>query len=237
VADRLRSPSTRLGALAGLVMAALWAPIALVIPELPSLDSATAIDSFYSEHGELMKVILCSVSLGFIFFLIFLGTLVEELRSRAGGAWTWVALGAALMFTTALNVALGLDAAAALLHRSAGAETVWALHSAAFLLAAPAAGAGVAFFVAAAALGLGGRRLPAWSGWLAVAAVVINAGALGGFFALDGPLNSGNGLIAGLVGPVLVWLVWIVGISVSWLRQADPGRPLHPGGREHSPGQ
>jgi hypothetical protein len=205
----------RLGAMAGLAMAAFWAPMALVILELPSLDSTVAVDNIYAEHGDLMTVILCSVSLGFIFFLIFLGTLVEDLRSGAGSAWTWIAFGSALMFTTALNVALGLDAAAVLLHGSAGADTVWTLHSAAFLLAAPAAGAGVAFFVAAAVLAFAGERLPAWSGWLALLAVAINAGALGGFFALDGPLNSGNGLIAGLAGPVLVWLVWIVAVSLS----------------------
>ena len=90
--------------------------------------------------------------------LTFLGYLVEELRSRQAGAWTWVALGSALMFTTCLNVALGLDAAAVLLHGDVGAETVQALHSAAFLLAAPATGAGVPAVPARPAVGREQRR-------------------------------------------------------------------------------
>jgi hypothetical protein len=47
-----------------MAMAVLWAPIALVIPELPNLSSPGEINSFYAEHGHTMKFILASVSLG-----------------------------------------------------------------------------------------------------------------------------------------------------------------------------
>jgi len=196
--------------------------MAVVVPQLPNLGSAAEIDSFYADHAGAMKLILFSVSIGFVFFLFFLSAVVEHLRAiRSAGAWTWVAFSSALMFMTALNVALGLDAAAVLLHERAEPEVVWALHSGAFLLAAPAAAAGIAFFVAVAAVTLSGEALPRVSGWWAVVAVVINAGALGGFFSLTGALNAGNGLIGGLAGPILAWLVWIVAVSVAWLIQGN----------------
>src|SRR5215207_690120 len=223
--DRARVLQRR-GAWAGLVMAVLFAPIALVIPELPNLASTVRIDDFYSEHQQLMKIILCSVSVGLMAFLAFLAALTETLRREDAGAAVWLMLASALMFMTALAVALGLDAAAVLLHDRAGDETVWALHSAAFLLAAPAAGAGVAFFVGAAAASFSTTSLPRWLGWVAVAARVVNAGAVTGFFSLSGALNSGNGLIGGLAGPVLVWLVWIVAVSVSWLTPSPRARPV-----------
>ena len=105
-------------------------------------------------------------------------------------------LGSALMFMTALNIALGLDIAGGLLV-DADPTSTYALHTAAFLLAAPAAFAGVTFFVAVAALGFETSALPRWSAWLAVAGVVANAGAVLGVFTLTGPLNSGNGLLGG----------------------------------------
>jgi hypothetical protein len=200
------------------MVVALWAPMALVIPELPNLSTASQVTDFYGEHAGLMKVILACVSAGFAFFLVFLGALVARLpRSGEHGYWTWTALASALMFTTALCVALGLDAGAVLLHDRAGQETVWTLHSAAFLLAAPAAGAGVAFFAAMAALSVEENGLPHWSRWVALAAGIINLGALGGFFSLSGPLNSGNGVIGGLAGPVASWLVWILAMSCTWI--------------------
>ena len=71
-------------------------------------------------------------------------------------------LGSALMFMTALNVALGLDIAGGLLV-DADPSSTYALHTAAFLLAAPAAFAGVAFFVAVAAFAFQTGALPRWS--------------------------------------------------------------------------
>jgi hypothetical protein len=211
--------NSRLGAASGLAVVLLWSPIALVVPGLPNLATAGGVDRFYAEHGELMKVVLGCVSVGFVFFFAFLGALIEQLRARSAGGWTWMASGGALMFITSLGVAVGLDAAAALMHGRAETHTVWVLHSAAFLLAAPAAGGGVAFFVAVAVLGLRSDALPRWSGLLSVMGVVLNAGALGGFFATAGALNSGNGLIGGLAGPVLIWLAWITSISLTWLNQ------------------
>ena len=214
----MHTPSTRIGAWAGLATAAFFAPVALVITELPDLDSASAVAAFYGRHAGLMEAILCSVSLGFATFLVFLGALTERLVAHRAGGWGWVAFGAALMFMTALSVALGIDAAAALLRDKISAEVILSVHSTAFLLAAPAAGAGVAFFIAVGAASSGERGLPAWSGRVATIGAIVNTGALAGFFSLSGVWNSGNGLVGGLAGPVLMWIIWIVAVSLSWLR-------------------
>jgi hypothetical protein len=192
--------------------------MALVVPALPNLAARSGVDRFYAEHGQLIKVVLASVSVGFAFFFVFLGALIEQLRGRVGDEWTWPALASALMFITSLGVALGLDAAAALLHGRAGTQTVGPSFSG-LSAGAPAAGGGVAFFVAVAVVGLRSDALPRCLGWLSVMGIVINTGALGGFFATAGALNSGNGLVGGLAGAVLIWLAWIMSMSLTWLSQ------------------
>jgi hypothetical protein len=113
-------------------------------------------------------VILC-VIVGYLPLLAFLGGLVERLREEAGeGPLPWAGFASAVMFMTALRVALGLDAAAAELFDAAGSQTTYELHAAGFLLAAPAAFGGVAFFAASAVLRFSGA-FTRWLGWLAVA--------------------------------------------------------------------
>ena len=208
--------SRRSGALAGIALAVLWAPMALVIPFFPNLAGPTGIGVFYADHANSMKWILASISVGFIAFFIFAGRLVADLIP-CGSGWLWSALGGALMFMTALCAALGVDAAAVLLFESVSPETVWTLHAVAFLLAAPAAGAGAVFFVAVAALAFGGTW-PRSFGWLAVLGAAVNLAAVAGFFSLAGAPNSGNGLLGGLAGPVAAWVIWILAVSLRWLR-------------------
>ncbi|MEO3759138.1 hypothetical protein ABGB19_12725 [Mycobacterium sp. B14F4] len=204
------------------MLTVLWAPVALVIPDFPDLAGAAGIETFYAEHADMMRLILLSISVGFIAFLIFLGRLVVELPFRDSG-WTWTALAGALMFMTALCVAVGVDAAAVLLFERASPEAVWVSHSVAFLLAAPAAGAGSAFFIAVAALAFEGHW-PRSFGWLAVVGALVNLAAVAGFLSLTGAPNSGNGLLGGLAGPVAVWVVWILAVSVRWLRHPSTVR-------------
>jgi hypothetical protein len=70
------------------------------------------------------------------------------------------------------------------------------------------------------------RALPPWSGYLAIIGAIANVGAVGGIFALRGPLNSGNGLIGGIAAPLGLYLLWILAISVWWLRHdSTAGEP------------
>jgi hypothetical protein len=209
----------RLGPVSGLLLCLLWAPMALVIPRLPDLGSAADVERFWRDNSGLMQVVLLSVSVGFLFFLTFLGALVGRLRaSESSEALTWTAFGSSLMFMTALNVSIGLDAAARLLLEDGPPGSTYALHTAGFVLAAPAAFAGVGFFVAVAALTFTAAVLPRWLGWLAGVGAVANVGAVGGVLSLTGPLNSGNGALGGIAAPLGMYMVWIFCASLWWLR-------------------
>jgi hypothetical protein len=223
--------SDRWGPLSGLLMCVTWAPMAIAIPRLPDLGSVHGVQAFWRANQGLMQGVILSVSVGFLFLLVFLGALVELVRTVPGsGAIAWVVLGSALMFMTALNVALGLDIAGGLLIEADPAST-YSLHTAAFLLAAPAAFAGATFFAAIAVFTWESRFFPRWSGWVAVAGVAVNAAAVLGIFTLTGPLNSGNGIVGGIAGPLGLYLIWVFSVSVWWLRRA----PLSSAGTLRSP--
>jgi hypothetical protein len=208
----------RWGPLSGVLMCITWAPMAIAIPRLPDLGSAHDVQGFWRTNQGLMQGVILSVSVGFLFLLVFLGALVELVRTVDGaGAMAWIVLGSALMFMTALNVALGLDIAGGLLVDITPAST-YALHTAAFLLAAPAAFAGATFFVAIAMFTWESRIFPRWSGWVAVVGVVVNAAAVLGILTLTGPLNSGNGIVGGIAAPLGLYLIWVFSVSVWWLR-------------------
>jgi MFS family permease len=224
----------RWGAWSGVLLCLTWAPMALAIPRLPDLRSAATVAGFWSTDLGLMQVVVISVSAGYLFLLVFLGALAERLGADAGvRAWSWTAVGAALVFTTALDVAIGLVIAAGLL---AGADPAgaYALHVGGFVLAAPAAFAGAAFFVAVAVIAFGSEVLPRWSGWLALAGVVANVGAVGGVGTLTGPWNSGNGVIGGIAAPLGLFVVWILAISVWWSREPHDPSPDHPSPRDRT---
>jgi hypothetical protein len=210
----------RCGPVSGLLLCITWAPMAIALPRLPDLDSSRDVQAFWQANQQLMQVVILSVSVGFLFLLLFLGALMELIRTVSDGAASWVVLGSALMFMTALNVALGVDMAAGLLVDTDPAST-YALHTAAFLLAAPAAFAGAAFFVAIAVVTWATDVLPRWSGWIAVVGVLVNAGAVLGTLSLHGPLNSGNGIVGGIAGPLGLYLVWVFAVSVWWLRRTS----------------
>jgi hypothetical protein len=204
------------GGASGLTFCLLWAPIGLLLPLLPDLGSSAEIGRFYRGHADLLRALALLLSLAFFFLLGFLGVLVERLRGvERSGPLTWIVLGGALMFMTGLNVAVGLVAATALLSERASPQLVQAVHTAAFVLAAPAAAPGAAFFTAIAILSFRTGVFPAWLAWLAILAAVANVGALGGVFSLTGALNSGNGAVGGLPAPLLAWWLWTLLASLS----------------------
>jgi hypothetical protein len=202
------------------LMCVTWSPMAIAIPRLPDLDSAHEVQAFWRANQGMMQGVILSVSVGFLFLLVFLGALVERIRTVPGaGAIAWTVLGSALMFMTALNVALGLDIAGGLIVGVDQAST-YALHTAAFLLAAPAAFAGVTFFVAVAVFTWESRAFPRWTAWIAVVGVLVNAAAVLGILTLTGPLNSGNGIVGGIAAPLGLYLLWVFCVSVWWLRRS-----------------
>ncbi len=215
----------RWGPISGLLLCLTWAPMAIAIPKLPDLGSAHQVHAFWRANQDLMQGVILSVSVGFMFLLLFLGALAELMHSVSGARVTgWIALSSALMFMTALNVALGLDIAAGLLVSVDSAST-YALHTAAFLLAAPAAFAGATFFVAVAVFTWESKVFPRWSAWIAVVGVVANAATVLGVLTLTGPLNSGNGIVGGIAAPLGMWLVWVFAVSAWWIKRAPITQP------------
>jgi hypothetical protein len=136
------------------------------------------------------------------------------------------------MFMTTLAIALGLVAAAGLLSATSDPQIVRALHAAAFVSAAPVAAPGVAFFVAIAAILFASGALRRGFASASLVAAVANPGALGGVLSLSGPLNSGNGAVAGVAAPVLAWVLWILLASVWLLRVHPQDVPDHPDHRQ-----
>lgn len=218
------------GPACGLLLLVFWAPMGLAIPRLPDLGSAAVVGEFWRANRTLMQVVIVSVSVGYLFLLGFLGALTSRLRQfDQPGALTSTIFASGLMFMTLLNVAVGLDAAAGLLlRRPGGGEATYLLHVAGFVLAAPAAFAAVGFFAGLAWLIHTTRVFPAWSGWLAVIGVPANIGAVAGSLTLTGPLNSGNGAVAGIAAPLGWFLVWVVATSIWWLRDVTRPGPARP---------
>jgi hypothetical protein len=197
-------------------MCVAWALTIVVIPRLPDLGSTKDVEAFWDENQRLMQVVIRAASVGYLFLLGFLGGLLGRLRQAdPDGALPWVA--SLLMFTTALNIAIGLDIAGGLLLRSTNGSATYTLHSAGFILAAPAALLGTAFFVAVATVTFHTRVFPRATAWIAVVGGVLNVGAVGGIFTLEGPFSSGNGSVAGIAGPVGILITWTLAVSVSWL--------------------
>jgi hypothetical protein len=224
----------RWGPWSGILLCLTWAPMAVAVPGFPDLRSAGAVAGYWSTDLAFMQSVALSVSVGYLFLLVFLGALAERLGADVGvRAWTWTAMGGALMFTTALNVAIGLVMAAGLVAEDDPASA-YPLHVGGFVLAAPAAFAGVAFFLAVAVVAFSSRVLPRWSGWLALAGVAANVGAVGGIGTLTGPWNSGNGVLGGIAAPLGLFVLWILAISVWWLREPHDGSPGDASAREHS---
>jgi hypothetical protein len=61
--------SSRWGAVSGVLLVLLWSPMAVAIPILPDLPSATEVTTFWRHNMSLMQMIVCSVTVGFLFLL------------------------------------------------------------------------------------------------------------------------------------------------------------------------
>ena len=215
------------GAWAGLLVTALWAPMLLIIPDFPDLDSSVEVAQYWREHGELTTWVISSITVGYLPLLVFLAHVATRATQRERPpVLSWTALMAGVMFMTELNVALGLAAAAGrLIHAGHDVGTAYGLHVGAFMLAAPATGAGVMFFAAVVVLSHRGQLTPRWLRWPGLVGLAGNVGAIGGLFGLTGPGNSGNGILGGILLPLGTFLAWAVLASVAWLLTPEQEQP------------
>ena len=87
----------RWGPISGLLLCITWSPMAIAIPRLPDLGSAARVEAFWRANQQLMQGVILSTSVGFLFLLLFLGALVELLRTAgAPGAAIWTAFASVL---------------------------------------------------------------------------------------------------------------------------------------------
>lgn len=191
-----------------------------IVFRLPPLDDPGVVAAYWSRWGPTTQIVIAAVALGYPPLLVFLADLaarwsvlapVQAVVSRASAALL-------VMFVICLNVALGLVSAGGQLIAAGRADLGYALHVAAFVLAAPATGLG-----AGGCLGLlygswQGALQPRWLRWPALLACAGNVGTLGGLFALDGIWNSGNGLLGGIAVPLGTLTLYVLTASVAWLR-------------------
>ena len=71
----------RWGPISGLLACLAWSPMAIAIPRLPDLASAHRVEIFWRANQELMQAVILSVSVGYLFLLVFVGALVELVRT------------------------------------------------------------------------------------------------------------------------------------------------------------
>jgi hypothetical protein len=185
------------------------------VPALPALADPAEVGRFWAGYGAAVRWTIVAAAVGYPLLLVFLADVAERSGFRRP---VLAAVLNALVFVTALAVAFGLAGAGGLLDRDG-----YPLHVAAFLLAAPAAGCGTGMFVLLAVAAHRGWLRPRWLCWPACAAALANVGAFGGLFRLDGPWNSGNGLLGGIALPLGSFVGWVALACFAWLRPSHPG--------------
>jgi hypothetical protein len=152
-ADGVGEERGKAGPLCGLAACALWVPMALLVPALPALDDPAQVSLFWSRHSAALRWTVAAAVAGYPFLLVFLSDLQRRAEHNGSRLLARATVANAVVFVTALNIALGLAAAAGLLFgaaptaQAADAALGYQLHVAAFVLAAPAAGPGTGLFV------------------------------------------------------------------------------------------
>ena len=206
------APRSNWSAISGLLLCISWAPMAIAIPRLPDLDSMAEVNRFWEDNFALMQAVIASVSVGFMFLLVFLGWLAEWLR-RAGGALAFTVFGSAVMFAdcSQRRPRLGYRGGTPAAGRIRAELVRAALRRVSPCRAGRTRGDGVLRRARLRVV----RKAPSRgrSGWLAVIGAIANIGALAGVVSLDGPLNSGNGVVGGIAAPLGLFLAWILSVQ------------------------
>lgn len=212
----VRAPHQRaVEVVAWLCAAGVIAATVFVVLVFPDATSAADVRRFYDESSG-VAILGITILTAFFFVQVWsLGWMTAIIRRAEGeGPYTWITFGAELMFMTVFNVEIGLWATAHLLQDRISDESLYVLHVAGFVVAAPVTFAGVAYFAAILGLQRTTRLFPRHIVAIAVLAGIGNLGALGGLFATSGPFNPASGAIA-IGGPMIAWMLWY-GAAFGW---------------------
>ncbi|MCS3778612.1 hypothetical protein [Tsukamurella ocularis] len=200
---------------AWLCSAGVIAATVFVVLVFPDASSASAVRRFYDEWSGVALIGITILTAFFFVQVWSLGWMTAIIRRAEGeGPYAWITFGAELMFMTVFNVEIGLWATAHLLQDRISDESLYVLHVAGFVIAAPVTFAGVAYFAAIVGLQRTTGLFPRHVVVIAAVAGIGNLGALGGLVATSGPFNPASGAIA-IGGPMIAWMLWY-GAAFGW---------------------
>jgi len=143
----------------------------------PKQDAPTAeVVSFYTEHDTGQLVSASVLSLGALFFLVFLGVLSQTLRrdSKSEPAW-FLCLGGGVVFVVGLTIFAGLTIALGDIAGDIDSSALQALHVLNQEMFFTVTIGAAAFLFGAGAAVLQGAPLPRWLGWAAIVIGVVAA--------------------------------------------------------------
>jgi hypothetical protein len=222
--------SEQLSAASGLVFIGLMLAAAAVgfwFPGWSAEFDGSAQDwaAFYADERMSILVSVLLVTVGLIFLLWFFGTVHGLLRVAEGGSerLAGIGFGAAIFGVGAIHVAMLCFSVAAFRAEEMSPDLIMTMNDMAFFCGVPASAAGASLFAALALSTLRTGALPAWLGWLAALAAVLQLGPLGGLFTETGPFNLQDGLF----GIMLVFIslgVWVALASIVMIRGAGTGK-------------
>jgi hypothetical protein len=195
----------------------------IVLPTPPDLD-APAQDwaSYFTSHHDAVRAGIVVVSVGFFFFIWFLGTLTSVLRIATGTPrLPSIVFAGGILAGGCLLLGATTEAVAAYRPQAVDPGLTRALADV-FLLSGVLAIPGfTAFFAAAAIVILRTGAFPGWLGWLLVAAAVVQPLTFGALFTKTGAF-AGDGVL-GLFIPLIVSMIAIFALSAlltAWAREA-----------------
>ncbi|MUM17612.1 hypothetical protein FZI91_15565 [Mycobacterium sp. CBMA271] len=180
----------------------------MALSVFPDASKQSTVRTFYDSWSQWILLGLVAFTVFFFAQIWSLGWLTTVIRRAEGeGPYAWITFGAELMFMTVFNVEIGVWATAHLLADRISDEALYVLHVAGFVIAAPVAFAGVAYFAAILGLQRATKIFPSYLVVISALAIVGNLCAIGGLFTVSGPLNAASGVIA-IGGPMVAWSLW-----------------------------
>jgi hypothetical protein len=207
-ADALRRNPKVVDVIAILGALAVIAVTFMALSIFPDASNQGDVRNFYDSWSPWILLGLVAFTAFFFAQVWSLGWLTAVIRRAEGeGPYAWITFGAELMFMTVFNVEIGVWATAHLLADRIGDEALYVLHVAGFVIAAPVACAGMAYFAAIIGLQRATKMFPSYLVTIAALAILGNLCAIGGLFTVSGPLNAASGVIA-IGGPMVAWSLW-----------------------------
>jgi hypothetical protein len=210
----------RYGAATGILLVGLIILTFIIQPQPPDADATSQeVFNYVADHANALHFTQLLFGAVGLLFLWFIGTLRSLVGAAEGGQGrlATIAYGGGLVALVTLMVGFGLAATATLHPVTNDPDLTRALWDASLLIPAVGAPAIVVFFAANSISILRSRYLPAWLGWLGLAAAFFNAFGITPVYTDHGVFSSDGAL--GLFGGLLLFLIWVGATSIVLIRK------------------